>query len=61
MEIELRPEQPSDYSETEFVTREAFWNHYSRCRPDKFHFGIGFILPINLATCFPSIIRHHNF
>jgi predicted N-acetyltransferase YhbS len=29
MEIELRPEQPSDYSETEFVTREAFWNHYS--------------------------------
>lgn len=29
MDIELRREQPADYSETENVTREAFWNHYS--------------------------------
>lgn len=29
MNIELRTEQVSDYKETEFVTREAFWNHYS--------------------------------
>ncbi len=29
MNITLRLEQPSDYSETEYVTREAFWNHYS--------------------------------
>lgn len=29
MDIELRQEQPADYSETENVTREAFWNHYS--------------------------------
>ena len=29
MDIELRREQSSDYSETENVTREAFWNHYS--------------------------------
>lgn len=29
MDIKLRPEQPSDYFETENVTREAFWNHYS--------------------------------
>lgn len=29
MDIELRPEGPSDYRETENVTREAFWNHYS--------------------------------
>ncbi|MFR4417350.1 MAG: hypothetical protein ACLT8E_08210 [Akkermansia sp.] len=21
----------ADYAETEHVTREAFWNHYSRC------------------------------
>lgn len=29
MAIELRPEQPADYAETENVTREAFWNRYS--------------------------------
>lgn len=29
MKIELRPERPSDYRETENVTREAFWNHYT--------------------------------
>lgn len=29
MDIELRREQSSDYSETENVTREASWNHYS--------------------------------
>lgn len=29
MEIKLRAEQAADYRETEFVTREAFWNHYS--------------------------------
>ena len=29
MDIELRREQSSDYSETENVTREAFCNHYS--------------------------------
>lgn len=29
MSIELRTEQPADYAETENVTREAFWNHYS--------------------------------
>lgn len=29
MDIKLRIEQPSDYNETENVTREAFWNHYS--------------------------------
>lgn len=29
MDILLRPEQPLDYSETEHITREAFWNHYS--------------------------------
>lgn len=29
MTIELRTEQPADYAETEHVTREAFWNHYS--------------------------------
>ena len=29
MDIELRREQSSDYSETENVTREAFRNHYS--------------------------------
>lgn len=29
MDIELRREQSSDYSKTENVTREAFWNHYS--------------------------------
>ncbi len=29
MAIELRLEQPTDYHETENVTREAFWNHYS--------------------------------
>lgn len=32
MAIELRTEQPADHAETENVTREAFWNHYSpRC------------------------------
>ena len=29
MEITLRIEQPADYRETENVTREAFWNHFS--------------------------------
>lgn len=29
MKIELRTEQITDYKETEFVTREAFWNHYT--------------------------------
>lgn len=29
MDIKLRHEQPLDYKETENVTREAFWNHYS--------------------------------
>lgn len=29
MELIIRPEQPSDYRETEEVTREAFWNHYA--------------------------------
>lgn len=29
MNIEFRLEQPSDYDETERVTREAFWNHYA--------------------------------
>lgn len=29
MNIFLRVEQPSDFFETENVTREAFWNHYS--------------------------------
>lgn len=29
MAIELRTEQPADHAETENVTREAFWNHYS--------------------------------
>ena len=29
MEITLRIEQPVDYRETENVTREAFWNHFS--------------------------------
>ena len=29
MYIELRLEQPSDYQETENVTREAFWNLHS--------------------------------
>ena len=28
MEIELRRERPEDYSETEQVVREAFWNHF---------------------------------
>lgn len=28
MDIELRPERPADYRETENVTREAFWNHF---------------------------------
>lgn len=29
MDIELRLQQPADYRETEIVTREAFWNHFS--------------------------------
>lgn len=29
MEIKLRLEKPADYRETENITREAFWNHYS--------------------------------
>lgn len=29
MNIEIRQEQPSDYRETEYVTREAFWNQYA--------------------------------
>lgn len=29
MNIEIRPERPADYRETETITREAFWNHYS--------------------------------
>lgn len=29
MNIEIRLEQPADHRETENVTREAFWNHYS--------------------------------
>ncbi len=28
MKIELRPERPADYRQTESVTREAFWNHF---------------------------------
>ncbi len=28
MKIELRPERPADYRQTENVTREAFWNHF---------------------------------
>ncbi len=28
-DIELRREEPADYRETEHITREAFWNHYS--------------------------------
>lgn len=28
MDIELRPERPSDYQEAENMTREAFWNRY---------------------------------
>lgn len=26
---EIRPERPADYRETENITREAFWNHYT--------------------------------
>ena len=29
MDIELRLEKPSDYTETENVIREAFWNVYA--------------------------------
>ena len=29
MEITIRTAQPADYKETETVTREAFWNHFS--------------------------------
>lgn len=29
LDIKLRLEQPADYHETEIVTREAFWNHFS--------------------------------
>lgn len=29
MNLAIRPEQPGDYRETEDMTREAFWNHYS--------------------------------
>ncbi len=29
MNIELRTEHPSDYRETELLTREAFWNRYA--------------------------------
>lgn len=29
MDLEIRRERPEDYHETEHVTREAFWNHYS--------------------------------
>ena len=29
MELEIRLERPADYRETETITREAFWNHYS--------------------------------
>ncbi|MBU5625612.1 N-acetyltransferase [Oscillibacter sp. MSJ-2] len=29
MEFTIRPEQPSDYRETEQMTREAFWNQYA--------------------------------
>lgn len=29
MKTTIRPEQPGDYRETENLTREAFWNHYS--------------------------------
>ncbi len=29
MDIQIRREEPADYRETENVTREAFWNHYS--------------------------------
>ena len=29
MDIELRLEKPSDYTETENVVREAFWNVYA--------------------------------
>ena len=37
MDIKLRIEQPSDYNETENVTREAFWNHFSPgCNHPKF-------------------------
>lgn len=28
-QIIVRPTRPSDYRDTEFVIREAFWNHYS--------------------------------
>ena len=32
MEIILRPEQPSDYWDTEYVVKKAFWNlHYPGC------------------------------
>lgn len=27
--VEIRPERPTDYRETENVTREAFWNYYT--------------------------------
>lgn len=29
LSIQLRCEEPSDYRETENITREAFWNHFS--------------------------------
>lgn len=29
LEFKIRLEQPEDYLETEIVTREAFWNHFS--------------------------------
>lgn len=29
MDVVIRQEQPSDYRETEFLMREAFWNRYS--------------------------------
>ena len=29
MNIIIRPEQPTDYRETEHITREAFWNHHA--------------------------------
>ena len=29
MELKLRQEKPTDYQETEFVTREAFWNQFA--------------------------------
>ena len=32
MEIILRPERPSDYWDTEYVVKKAFWNlHYPGC------------------------------